>query len=71
AAAVRRRYWLALCLDLYLGCPFLLTNQAFVSTLTSWSQNCFNPFRTATGGKRLSEEEDCGQVALRRHERCI
>ncbi|RMM76389.1 hypothetical protein ALP36_04996 [Pseudomonas syringae pv. coriandricola] len=70
-AAVRRRYWMALCRKVIVACRFLLVNQAFVSRLTSWFKNCFNPFRTATGGKRLSEEEDCGQVALRRHERCI
>ncbi|RMP80197.1 hypothetical protein ALQ15_112403 [Pseudomonas syringae pv. actinidiae] len=70
-AAVLRRYWVALCPQGIIECRFLLVNQAFVSSLTSWFKNCFNPFRTATGGKRLSEEEDCGQVALRRNERCI
>ncbi|RXT78004.1 hypothetical protein B1F77_09865 [Pseudomonas syringae] len=70
-AAVHRRYWLALFPQAIGDRQFLLANQAFVSSLTSWFKNCFNPFRTATGGKRLSEEEDCGQVALRRNERCI
>jgi hypothetical protein len=51
--------------------PSMLGIEAFVSSSTSWFKYCFALYRTATGGKRLSEEDYCGQVDLRGDERGV